>query len=114
MTRLDYNDEGCKLLKGEGKVGSEDFAIGKFQNIFITQGDLHNCFNHGSLNAKPGNIWFINVKRDKEDIRKVNLKGIRTLKTFTQRNVYFKQNRLVVRNKPCANIQRGGNFQNRL
>ena len=59
-TRLDYNDDGCKLLKGGGEmVGSEDFAIGKFQNIFVTQGDLHTCFDHGSLKAKPGNIWFI-------------------------------------------------------
>ena len=29
-------------------VGSEDFAI-VIQNIFITQGDLHTCFDHGSL-----------------------------------------------------------------
>ena len=70
-------------------VGSEDFAIGKFQNIFITQGDLHNCFNHGSFNAKPGNIWFINVKRDKEDIRKVNLKGYPNAENFHPHGMYI-------------------------
>ena len=57
-----------KLLKAGGNGRSEDFAIGKFQNIFIT-GDLHSYFNHGSLNANQ-EIWFINVKRDKEDMRR--------------------------------------------
>ena len=89
-TRLDYNDDGCKLLKGGGEmVGSEDFAIGKFQNIFVTQGDLHTCFDHGSLKAKPGNIWFINVKRDKEDIRKVNLKGYPNAENFHPHGMYI-------------------------
>ena len=70
-------------------VGSEDFAIGKFQNIFVTQGDLHTCFDHGSLKAKPGNIWFINVKRDKEDIRKVNLKGYPNAENFHPHGMYI-------------------------
>ena len=50
--KLIYNDESCKLLKPppvEGEmIGSEDFSIGKHQNVFITQGDLHTAFNEGS------------------------------------------------------------------
>ena len=40
-------------------IGSEDFSIGKHQNVFITQGDLHTAFNEGSYNAKQGHIWYI-------------------------------------------------------
>ena len=77
--KLIYNDESCKLLKPppvEGEmIGSEDFSIGKHQNVFITQGDLHTAFNEGSYNAKQGHIWYINVENDLEKIIKTTLKN---------------------------------------
>ena len=63
FTELKYTDGACNLVAPTGMVGSEDFCIGKHSNVFISQGDLHNCFIHGSFSASPGHIWFVNMKR---------------------------------------------------
>ena len=58
---LTYNDASCKLHSPTDLHGSEDMAIGKEGLLFMTSGDLHNVFEHGSNAAKPGGIWAFNI-----------------------------------------------------
>ena len=58
---LTYNDASCKLLAPKDLHGSEDMTIGKEGLLFMTSGDLHNVFEHGSNAAKPGGIWAYNI-----------------------------------------------------
>jgi hypothetical protein len=91
--KLEYNDSSCKLLKPDvgNMQGSEDFSVGKHYNIVISQGDLHKAFNDGSASAKPGNIWFINVKHDKEKLIKTTLKNFpkNDLNNFHPHGIYI-------------------------
>ena len=52
-----FDDHTCRLLKLPGTLSSEDMAIGKQGTLFITSGDLHHVFEHGTAGAKPGGLW---------------------------------------------------------
>jgi hypothetical protein len=58
---LTYNDASCTLHSPTDLHGSEDIAIGKEGLLFITSGDLHTVWEHGSTAAKPGGIWAYNI-----------------------------------------------------
>jgi hypothetical protein len=75
-TTLKYNDETCTLVGSEQLVGSEDMAIGLNNILFITSGDLHNVFEHGTTAAKMGGIWSFDLS-SKEDAQpqKLQLRG---------------------------------------
>ena len=59
------NKGKCVLHEGDGDFfGSEDVVLGKFGYLFVTQGDLHECFEKGSFHARvPGSIRILQTNR---------------------------------------------------
>ena len=72
---LTYNDATCKLHGTPEMLGSEDLAIGKDGVLFVTSGDLHNVFDHGSRAAKPGGLWVLNFNANANQLHQLQLEG---------------------------------------
>ena len=58
------NDQSCELAGvGAGMFGSEDMALGRHGVLFISSGDLQNCFEHGAASARAGGLWVYDMRK---------------------------------------------------